>query len=46
MLKQLKKTVLKEVKEGVMKISHHIENIRDRNYKKELKGKSEVEKFN
>ena len=29
MLKQLKKTVLREEKEGVMKISHHIENINE-----------------
>ena len=26
MLNQLKKTVLREVKKGVMKISHHVEN--------------------
>ena len=29
MLKQLKNTVLREVKEGVMKISHHTENINE-----------------
>lgn len=39
--------MLKEVKEGIKTLSHQIEYInRDRNYKKELNGKSGVEKFN
>ena len=46
MLNQLNKTVLTEVKKGVMKISHHVENINEEIEiikKKELKGKSEAE---
>lgn len=47
MFKELKETMLKEVKEGIKTVSHQIENInRNGNYKEEPNGKFGVEKFN
>lgn len=44
--KELKETMLKEVKEGIKIVSHQIENInRNGNYKEEPNGKFGVEKF-
>lgn len=47
MFKELKETMLKEVKEGIKTVSHQIENInRNGSYKEEPNGKFGVEKFN
>lgn len=42
MTRELKETMLKEVKEGTMMMSHQTE----RNLKKETNGNPEVEKYN
>lgn len=43
MFKELKESILKELKEDVIMMSHQIENIEDVNYKIELNGNSRVE---
>lgn len=47
MFKELKKTMLKDAKEGIMTVSHQIENINTEiEIIKKKKGKSRVEKSN
>lgn len=45
MFKELKENMSKEVKERIRMMSHQIENIRDRNYRKEPIRNSRPEKY-